>query len=292
MHSSGTCFWIVASQVRWDQKTCAFQLSLLSSAVSTLSTFFMKLGNSPNWVHWLYATRIGTPTSIDSTMFIALVALSAPPPPPPPPDSFSLSPENRPLTAPPAGDLPSAFAVVARSAAEPIGLPLATPSSLSVTSDILSRTVPRASSPLPERAQAALRVPRVGLPPRSSLRPPLTRPRAPRLAALHPARTGPRAPLRPVRPPRTGPQSPPRRLRHQLPRTGPRALQRHPRTRPGPPCRRASSHRACVACRSACQCGSWPPRPPLPWPRRMLGREVRSVAPKAPDCSGRDRRPL
>src|SRR5215203_1026021 len=290
-------------------------------------------------------------------MFIALVALSAPPPPPPPPDSFSLSPENRPLTAPPAGDLPSAFAVVARSAAEPIGLPLATPSSLSVTSDILSRTVPRASSPsvlsrsapdslslfkgsvvamtftsppgrrrtsvpqvslrrsfwwlpqrpfsqgpsswpqlsspaLPERAQAALRVPRVGLPPRSSLRPPRTRPRAPRLAALHPARTGPRAPLRPVRPPRTGPQSPPRRLRHQLPRTGPRALQRHPRTRPGPPCRRASSHRACVACRSACQFGSWPPRPPLPWPRRTLGREVRSVAPKAPDCSGRDRRPL
>ena len=44
---------MVASQLRCDQKTCAFQLSFWSSACSTFSTFFMNDGKSVNWVHWL-----------------------------------------------------------------------------------------------------------------------------------------------------------------------------------------------------------------------------------------------
>src|SRR5579875_3556341 len=48
MWLSGTCSTIVASQVRCDQKTCAFQLSFWSSAWSTFSTFFMNLGKSAN----------------------------------------------------------------------------------------------------------------------------------------------------------------------------------------------------------------------------------------------------
>ena len=52
MWLSGICSRIVGSQVRWDQKTCAFQVDFSSDSWSTLSTFFMKLGKSPNWVHW------------------------------------------------------------------------------------------------------------------------------------------------------------------------------------------------------------------------------------------------
>src|SRR4029077_5904922 len=41
----------------------------------TAVTPSMKLGNSSNWVHWLYAVRTGTSTSIDFSMF-ALASLS------------------------------------------------------------------------------------------------------------------------------------------------------------------------------------------------------------------------
>ena len=53
IRSSGTCSRIVASQVRCDQNTCALKVSLFSSCASTVLTFFMKLGNEPNSVHWL-----------------------------------------------------------------------------------------------------------------------------------------------------------------------------------------------------------------------------------------------
>jgi hypothetical protein len=35
----------------------------------------MKLGNYSNWVHWLYAVRTGTSTSMDFSMF-AMASLS------------------------------------------------------------------------------------------------------------------------------------------------------------------------------------------------------------------------
>ena len=53
--SSGTCSMIVASQVRCDQKTWAFQFIFCSSFLflSTLSTFFVNFGKSLYCVHWL-----------------------------------------------------------------------------------------------------------------------------------------------------------------------------------------------------------------------------------------------
>src|SRR3954471_18133504 len=75
MWSSGTCSWVVASQLRCDQKTCAFQLDFSSEGRSTFSTFFMKEEKSSYWVHWLYATRSGTPTSIVSMMLVNLAFL-------------------------------------------------------------------------------------------------------------------------------------------------------------------------------------------------------------------------
>ena len=55
IRSSGTCSMTVASQVRCDQKICAFQLLLFSSFLfrSTFSTFFVNFGKSLYWVHWL-----------------------------------------------------------------------------------------------------------------------------------------------------------------------------------------------------------------------------------------------
>ena len=53
MRSSGIWDWIVASHVRCERKIWALKLIFVSSAASTLSTFFMKVGNAPNSVHWL-----------------------------------------------------------------------------------------------------------------------------------------------------------------------------------------------------------------------------------------------
>src|SRR5579875_1433346 len=109
MCESGTCSMVVDSQVLCDQKTCAFQFSLLSSSVrSTFSTFFMNLAKSGNWVHWLYTRRRGAPTSIDSTM---LVSFSFLPPPRPPflpnrPRTFSFSPDIPAPSSDRAGPLP------------------------------------------------------------------------------------------------------------------------------------------------------------------------------------------
>src|SRR5262245_29113416 len=99
IRSLGIWSRIVASHVRCDRKIWAFQLILVSSRASTFSTFFMNDGKAPNSVHVLYATSIGTPTSIVCRMLVDLVA----PPPLPPllpplPVTASLTPEPRPLT--------------------------------------------------------------------------------------------------------------------------------------------------------------------------------------------------
>src|SRR5690606_29138721 len=85
IRSSGTWSMMVDFQSRWERKICARHDSSVSDSCSTFSTFFMKSGNSVKRVHWSYATRRGTPTSIDSTMFVTLVLPAWPPPPPPPP---------------------------------------------------------------------------------------------------------------------------------------------------------------------------------------------------------------
>ena len=51
MCESGTCSTIVASQLRRETKTLAVQFVFSSDSCSTVSTFFMKLGKSSNWVH-------------------------------------------------------------------------------------------------------------------------------------------------------------------------------------------------------------------------------------------------
>lgn len=52
IRSSGTCSVIVDSHWRCDHRICAFQATFSGDFCSTCSTFFMKDGNSVNWVHW------------------------------------------------------------------------------------------------------------------------------------------------------------------------------------------------------------------------------------------------
>lgn len=68
IRSSGTCSVTFARQLRVDLATFTFQSLLVSSACSTLTTPLAKVLNSWNWVHWLYASRAGTPTSMSSTI--------------------------------------------------------------------------------------------------------------------------------------------------------------------------------------------------------------------------------
>src|ERR1700742_3495417 len=82
MRSLGTCSVIVDSQLRCDQKTCAFHRSFSSDSCSACSSFFMYFGKSANCVHWLYTRSRGAPMSRCSTM---LVILDFFPPPPFPP---------------------------------------------------------------------------------------------------------------------------------------------------------------------------------------------------------------
>ena len=72
MCESGTCSRIVASQVRCDQRTCACQFVFSSDSWSTVSTFFMNSGKSPNWVHRLYVVRSGKPMSMFSEITVTL----------------------------------------------------------------------------------------------------------------------------------------------------------------------------------------------------------------------------
>jgi hypothetical protein len=51
IRSGGTWSTILAVQVRWDQKICAFQVTTSGSFWLTASTFFMNDGNSSNCVH-------------------------------------------------------------------------------------------------------------------------------------------------------------------------------------------------------------------------------------------------
>lgn len=74
--------------MRVDLATFTFQLLVVSSAFSTLTTPLANELNSWNWVHWSYASRTGTPTSMSSTM-VTLLDL-------PPPDLRPLP--NNPLT--------------------------------------------------------------------------------------------------------------------------------------------------------------------------------------------------
>src|SRR5688500_14399339 len=65
MRSSGFCSVIFASHSRLVPAISATQCNVVSSICLTLSTPSMKRGNSSNWVHWLYAVRTGTLSSID-----------------------------------------------------------------------------------------------------------------------------------------------------------------------------------------------------------------------------------
>src|SRR5437763_977315 len=75
MISSSRCSTISASHSFSRPPTVAFQCSRLSSSCFTVSTPSMKRGNSSNWVHWSYAVRTGTSTS----MVFFVVAMSCPP---------------------------------------------------------------------------------------------------------------------------------------------------------------------------------------------------------------------
>ena len=77
IRSSGTCSVMLAFQLRLDQATFTFQLVLVSSAFSTLMTPLAKVLKSWYWVHWSYASRTGTPTSMSST---TVTLLDLPPP--------------------------------------------------------------------------------------------------------------------------------------------------------------------------------------------------------------------
>ncbi len=52
MWLSAICSRIVVSQERRDQNTFAVQVDFSSDSWFTVSSFFMKLGKSANWVHW------------------------------------------------------------------------------------------------------------------------------------------------------------------------------------------------------------------------------------------------
>ena len=62
---SGTCSVISASHSSTLPPTFARQCRRLSSSCWTASMPSMNRGNSSNWVHWSYATRTGTSTSMD-----------------------------------------------------------------------------------------------------------------------------------------------------------------------------------------------------------------------------------
>ncbi len=131
IRSSGICSVTFAFQLRVDLATFTFQLLLVSSDFSTLTTPLAKVLNSWNCVHWSYASRTGTPTSMSSDI-VTLFDLPPPPLRPLPKSPFTLSFtvsfrwEAPALTAAWAGFLPSPSALppFARLFTAPLGSPL------------------------------------------------------------------------------------------------------------------------------------------------------------------------
>ena len=128
IRSSGTCSVTFAFQLRVDLATFTFQLLLVSSDFSTLTTPLAKVLNSWNCVHWSYASRTGTPTSMSSEI-VTLFDLPPPPLRPLPNTPLTLSLmvsmtwEPPALSAAWAGDLPSPSALppLARDFTAPVG---------------------------------------------------------------------------------------------------------------------------------------------------------------------------
>ena len=67
---SGTCSRTAASHSRRTPAISATQCSRWSPFCCTSLTPPMKCGKSSNWVHWSYAVRTGTWTSIDRSTLV------------------------------------------------------------------------------------------------------------------------------------------------------------------------------------------------------------------------------